>query len=166
MITAQIEPFEPCLPELLALWPLHWRELALFQDRIPLRPQVQEYLLRTRAGTMFLATVRWNGRMVGYFLCQVNPGMHYGETLTGTTDIYYIIPEARQRGLFLPLYRCVERELSRRGVKVFYCGWKTAKPLDMDRMLPLLGFIPADSYMAKWLPRDDPKPSISRIRPL
>src|ERR1700691_5140527 len=115
MITAQIEPFEPCLPELLVLWPLHWRELALFQDRIPLRPQVQEYLHRTRAGTMFLATVRHNSRMAGYFLFQVNPGFHYGETLTGTTDIFWIIPEFRDRGLFLPLIRCVERELRRRG---------------------------------------------------
>lgn len=163
MITAQIEPFEPCLPELLALWPSHWQELALFKDKIPLRPQVSEYITRTRAGTMFLATIRWNGRMAGYFLCAVNPGMHYGETLTATTDIFWVIPEARQRGLFLPLYRCVERELRRRGALAFYCGHKANNTLSLDKVLPKLGFIPADCYYLKWLGDDREQPSIPRI---
>lgn len=151
MITAQIEPLEPCLAELLALWPRHWEELALFKDRMPLRPQIQEYIARNQSGMLFLATIRWDGKMVGYFLCQTAYGFHYGETATGTADIYYIIPEVRERGLFLPLYRCVERELKRRGIQVFYAGWKTHNPLGMDRMLPKLGFIPADTYMARWL---------------
>lgn len=151
MISAQIENLEKCLPELLALWPRHWEELALFKDRMPLQPQISEYISRNQSGMLFLATVRWNGKMVGYFLAQCAYGFHYGETETATTDIYYIVPEARDRGLFLPLYRCVERELKRRGVSVFYCGWKTHNPLSMDRMLPKLGFIPADTYMAKWL---------------
>lgn len=162
MITAQIEMVEPCLPELLRLWPDHWRELALFQDRMPLRPQVREYVLRNVAGTLFLATVRHDGRMVGYFLCQIAPGFHYGDTLTGTTDIFWIIPEYRDRGLFLPLYRCVERELKRRGVQIFYCGYKAGNPLKMDRMLPMLGFVPADHYHAKWI-GDDRKPYFQGI---
>lgn len=151
MISAQIEPLEPCLPELLALWPRHWEELALFKDRMPLRPQISEYITRNQSGVLFLATVRWNGVMVGYFICQTAYGFHYGETLTGTTDIYYIVPESRERGLFLPLYRCVERELKRRGVQVFYCGFKLGNPLKMDQMLPKLGFILADFYGAKWI---------------
>lgn len=163
MITAQIETMESCLPELLGLWPRHWEELALFKDRIPLRPQVDEYIRRNRIGSLFLATVRWNGRLAGYFICQVAAGFHYGETLTGTTDIYWIDPELRQRGLFLPLYRCVERELRRRGVVAFYSGFKTNLPLDMDKMLPKLGFIPADTYLLKWL-GDDRKPSIQGIQ--
>lgn len=151
MITAQIETMQACLPELLELWPKHWEELALFKDRMPLRPQISEYISRNQSGMLFLATVRWNGKLAGYFIAQVANGFHYGETFTGTTDIYYIAPEARDRGLFLPLYRCVERELKRRGAKVFYCGWKSHNPLSMDLMLPRLGFTPADVYMAKWL---------------
>ncbi len=162
MITAQIEMIEPCLSELLRLWPLHWQELALFKDKIPLRPQTAEYIRRNEAGALFLATVRWNGRMAGYFICQVAAGFHYGETLTGTTDIYWIDPELRQRGLFLPLFRCVERELRRRGVVAFYCGFKSSVPLHMDEMLPKLGFIPADTYLLKWL-GDDRKQGIQGV---
>ncbi len=158
------EPIEPCLPELLALWPRHWEELAIFKDRIPLRPQTDEYIRRNMAGTLFLATIRWDGRMAGYFICNAAPGFHYGETLTGTMDIMWIDPDLRHRGLFLPLYRCVERELRRRGVKAFYCGHKTDKPLHMDKMLPKLGFIPADSYWIKWL-GDDRKQSVPRVQP-
>lgn len=149
MITAQIEAVEACLPELLALWPRHWDELALFKDRVPLRPQTEEYVRRNRAGTLFLATIRWDGKMAGYFICQVQNGFHYGETLTATTDIYWIDPEFRDRGLFLPLFRCVERELRRRGAAVFYCGFKTTKPNSMNELLPKLGFEPADTYLAK-----------------
>lgn len=151
MISAQLESIQGCWAELLRIFPTHHRELALFQDRMPLVPQAGEYFAREAAGNMFMATVRWDGHLVGYFICNVAYGFHYGHTLTGTVDIFYIIPEARDRGLFLPLYRCVERELKRRGVSVFYCGWKTHNPLSMDRMLPILGFIPADTYMARWL---------------
>lgn len=154
MITAQIETIEACLPELLAIWPSHWNELGLFRDRMPLSPQTEEYVRRNRSGSLFLATIRWSGRLAGYFICQVQPGFHYSQTLTGTTDIYYVVPEFRQRGLFLPLYRCVEKELRRRGVSAFYCGFKSATALDMDRMLPKLGFIAADTYLLKWLGDD------------
>jgi len=83
--------------------------------------------------------------------------MHYGDTLTGTTDIFWISPEYRDHGMFLPLYRCVERELRRRGVVAFYCGHKAKTTLSLDKMLPLLGFVPADHYYLKWL-GDDPQP--------
>ncbi len=149
MITAQIESIRACWPELMEIFPVHWRELALFQDTVPLAPQRDEYFRREQEGKLFLVTMRWNGKVAGYFICQLANGFHYGKTLTATTDIYFVLPEFRNRGLFLPLYRCVEREVRRRGAEVFYCGWKTTNPLLMNEMLPKLGFIHADTYCAK-----------------
>lgn len=151
MLTAQIEPFEPAMAELAAIFPAHHRELALFQDRMPLDPQYGEYIRRNRDGVLFLATLRWNGRIVAYYMAQCQPGFHYGQTHTGTLDIFYVLPEVRDRGLAFPLFRVVEKELRRRGVKLWQSGYKTDKPLGVDKLLPILGFIPSDSYWARWL---------------
>ncbi len=151
MITAQIEPFFSCWPELKEIFPSHHRELALFQDKMPLNPQETEYCNRNMFGVLFFATVRWNGKIAAYYIAQVQPGFHYGSTLTGTQDICYVLPELRNRGLAFPLFRLVEREMRRRGVKAWYSGWKTQNPLGMDRLLPALGFVPADTYAVKWL---------------
>lgn len=151
MITAQIERFEDCLPELRAIFPRHWQELALFQDRMPLDPQYDEYVVRERAGRLLLVTVRKDGKIAGYYTAQVAPGFHYASTLTGTLDIMYIVPEERERGLAMPLFRQVERALRHRGVKLWYSGYKTANSLGLDRLLPLIGFKPADTYMTRWL---------------
>lgn len=151
MITTQIESFVDCLPELTRLFPIHWEELALFKDRMPLAPQYAEYARREREGVLFLATARWNGDIVGYYTAQCAPGFHYGDTFTATHDLVYVLPEVRDRGLAFPLFRLVERELKRRGVQAWYSGYKAHNPLGMPELLSVLGFKPADSYMVKWI---------------
>lgn len=151
MITAQIDNFVMCQHELERIFPLHHRELGLFQDRMPLRPQYDEYRQRERDGKLFLATVRVDGVIAAYYVAQVAPGFHYGDTLTGTMDICYIVPEHRNKGLSLPLFRCVEKELRRRGAQVWYSGFKSHEPLGMPELLDALKFQPADTYRARWL---------------
>ena len=46
MITCHIESFEQQLEELKVLLPLHYEELALNQDKVPLSPQYPVYLAR------------------------------------------------------------------------------------------------------------------------
>lgn len=151
MLTFQIERFEQVVSELAAIFPQHWQELALFRHQMALAPQYREYARREQAGSLFLTTARWNARIVGYYVAQCQPGFHYEHTLTATQDMVYVVPEARNRGLALPLFRLVEAELRRRGVKLWYSGYKAHNPLGMPRLLGLLGFVPADNYMAKWL---------------
>lgn len=151
MITAQVEKFEDCLPELRAIFPRHWQELALFQNRMPLDPQFGEYVARERTGRLLLVTVRKNGKIAAYYTAQVAPGFHYNSTFTGTMDMMYIVPEERGRGLAMPLFKQVEKALRHRGVQLWYSGYKTSTPLELNQLLPMMGFTPADSYMAKWL---------------
>lgn len=151
MITVQVESFEQALPELKPLFDVHWRDLALFQNRMPLSPQYDEYVRREREGRLMLVTVRRDGAVVAYYTAQIAPGFHYGTTLTAHMDMMYVVPEIKGRGLARPLMRCVERELRRRGVKVWYSGWKSHKPQGMDRLHELLEFEPADVYRVKWL---------------
>jgi GNAT superfamily N-acetyltransferase len=151
MLTVQRERFADCALELAQLFPVHWEELALFKDRMPLAPQYAEYVAREERGQLFLIVARWDGKIVGYYVAQVAPGFHYERTLTAHQDIVYILPEVRDRGLSLPLFRAVERELKRRGVGPWYAGYKTTNPLGMPKLLDKLGFSPADTYVVKWI---------------
>lgn len=151
MITAQVESFERAIPELQGIFPRHWSELALFKDRMPLRPQYDEYVRRERDGNLFLVTVRKNGQLVAYYTAQVAPGFHYGSTLTATMDMLYVVPDERGRGLAVPLFGTVERELRRRGVQLWHSGYKSHNPLGLPRLYEMLGFAPADVYVAKWM---------------
>ncbi len=151
MLTFQIDSFEGSVPELLQLFPKHHVELGLFRDRMPLDPDISEYVRRERAGELFLTTGRRNGSIVAYYVACVRPGFHYRSTLTGTMDIAYVVPEYRNRGLALPLFRTTERELQRRGVRIWYSGCKLHNPLGMPRLHEALGFMPADQYFVKWI---------------
>lgn len=151
MITLQIESFEDCIPELRQLFPVHHVELGLFRNLMPLDPDYREYVRRERTGSLFLCTARRNGILVAYYVAQVAAGFHYRSTMTGTADLYYVVPEFRDRGLALPLFRHTERELKRRGVQVWYSGGKSHNPLGTPGLHLALGFIPADNYYAKWI---------------
>lgn len=151
MITAQVESFAHCAKELAELFPRHWAELALFKDRMPLVPQTLEYVDRNNRGRLLLVTVRLDGAIAAYYTVQVAPGFHYERTLTAHMDMCYVLPEHRNRGLAVPLFRAVERELRRLGVQVWYSGFKSHNPLGMPGFLDVLGFQLADEYRVKWI---------------
>ena len=151
MLTFQVDSFEASQYELSRLFPTHHRELGLLRGHMPLDPDWHEYIARERAGSLFMVSGRKDGDIVAYYVANVRPGFHYKSTLTGTMDLCYVVPEMRDRGLVLPLFRTVEKELQRRGVKVWYSGYKTNNPMKLDGLHELLGFIPADSYTLKWI---------------
>lgn len=152
MITVQVENFRAVMPELATIFPTHWENLALFKDRMPLAPQYGEYIMREQAGTLMLVTVRRDGRIVAYYTANIRPGFHYDRTLTGTMDMMFVVPDEPAPGMVaLPLMRKVETELRRRGVDIWYSGYKTDKAKGMARLHELFGFQPADTYTAKWI---------------
>lgn len=150
IVTYQIEPYENALPELKQIYPVHWLELALFQDRMPLRPQDGEYIARDRDGRLFLATCRKDGELIGYYTCLVHNSLHY-DIPTALMDMIYMKIEHRSHGYAIRMIKFVEKELIKRGVQVWYSGYKTHKPLGLDRALHSLGFGPADTYLVKWI---------------
>jgi GNAT superfamily N-acetyltransferase len=151
MLTFQVDSFASSIPELERIFPEHHKELGLLRGLMPLAPDYVEYVRREIEGRLFLVTGRWDGRIACYYVAQVAPGFHYKTTLTGHMDICYVLPEFRDRGLALPLFRAVERELRRRGVQAWYSGHKTLNPMGMDRLHELMGFESADTYRLKWL---------------
>ncbi len=149
MITFHIESFTESLPEFRPLLPLHWKELALNQDHVPLDPQWEVYYERERRGELFFVAAREEGRIVGYYIAFIAPGLHYANCLTCTTDIFFIHPGKRVAMTSLKLFKFVEEELRRRGVKRWFIGSKVHA--DASAIFERLKFERVEVYYSKWM---------------
>lgn len=149
MLTAAAEPFPPFLKEVRPILPLHWDELALDKDEVPLDPQYDEYLRRDAAGIVMTIAMRDAGRLVGYFIGFVAPGLHYQTCLTLTLDIFYVLPEYRGSGGGFVLFKAVEAEARRRGVQRMFVGSKLHK--DASWLFERLGYTEVERYYSVWL---------------
>jgi len=149
MITTHIESFEALLDELQPLLPLHYEELALNQDKVPLSPQYNVYIERERAGGLLFVTLRDAGELVGYFIGFIAPGLHYSTCLTCTMDIFFLRKDKRTGSAGVRLFRFVEDELRRRGVQRWFMGSKVKA--DASALFKRIGAEPVETYYSKWL---------------
>jgi len=149
MITFHLESFEERLAELQALLPLHYAELALNQDKVPLEPQYNVYIERERRGELIFVVAREEGAMIGYFIGFIAPGLHYKTCLTCTMDIFYVHPDKRTGTAGLKLFRFVEVELKRRGVQRWFMGSKVQA--DASALFERVGASKVEVYYSKWL---------------
>ena len=62
-------------------------------------------------------------------------------------DIYYVAPDYRGRMGGVRLFRAVEKELKRRGIKRIYVGSKLHR--DSSRLFVALGYRPIETWFSK-----------------
>lgn len=149
MITAHIESFEENLEYLKPLLPIHYKELALNQDKVPLSPQFDKYVATEKQGGLIFVTLRSAGQMVGYFIGFIAPGLHYSTCLTCQMDIFYVLPEHRGGGAGFQLFKFVEQQLKKRGVQRLFVGSKLHK--DASWLFEKLNYTPVETYYSAWL---------------
>jgi GNAT superfamily N-acetyltransferase len=150
MLTAQVEPWAEFVEEARPLFPEHWRELALNQDKVPLDPRYEIYDAHDAKGGLLVVTLRGAGELAGYFIGFVAPGLHYRSCLTLTMDIFWVRPEHRGGALAgIKLFRAVEAEARRRGVRRLFYGSKVHK--DASRLFEFLRCEPVETFYTKWI---------------
>jgi len=149
MITIMSESLEERLPELLPILPLHFEELALNKDKVPLSPQYGIYLDRERNGELMFIVVRDAGELIGYFIGFVAPGLHYSTCLTLTMDIFFLRKDHRGNNTGAKLFRAVEQEAKNRGVQRMFVGSKCH--LDASYLFEKLGYDRVEVYYSAWL---------------
>jgi GNAT superfamily N-acetyltransferase len=144
-----VESFEEGLAEFQPLFPIHWEELALNKDKVPLDPQYDIYIRRERAGELLFVTLRELGQPIGYFIGFIAPGLHYQTCLTCTMDIFYVHPDKRKGRAGIQLFKFVEKELLKRGVQRWFVGAKLHS--DASPLFEYLKFNRVEVYYSKWL---------------
>ena len=149
MLTAHVESFMACLPELAPVLPLHYQELALDQDKVPLDPDYSRYQMLEDAGALLFVALRQRGALVGYYIGFMLPHMHYASCMTCSTDIFYVLPELRLKGGGGVLFNAVEAELKRRKVQRWIVAFKCH--LDAGGFFEQLDFVPIERVYSKWI---------------
>lgn len=149
MITFCVERLSDELEALKPFFPLHWAELALNQDKVPLDPQYEVYLERENRGEVLFICARQAGEIVGYFVGFIAPGLHYKTCLTLTMDIFWIHPSVRGGGAGYHLFKFVEKEAKQRGVVRMFVGSKLHK--DASWLFEKLGYQEVERYYSTYL---------------
>jgi len=149
LFTTAVESFMAARPELEPVFPIHWEELALFKDKMPLDPCWESFAAYESTGKLLFVTLRERGRLAGYFVGIVAPALHYHGTLTAKMDLLYVVPEHRGNDGGNILLDAVMAELKRRGVQLVWMGSKNHKPI--EGLFESRGFTHEESYFAKWI---------------
>ncbi|MGX5882651.1 hypothetical protein MJS38_14790, partial [Burkholderia gladioli] len=150
MITFNIERFSEVYGEMLPLLHEHYGEISTHKDHgVPLEPQIEAYRAREADGTLLMVIGRSEGEIVAYFVGFVAPALHYRSCLTCTPDIFFVEQTRRGAMIGAQMFRFVEQELRRRGVKRWAVGCKVAH--DASALFRHLDFEPVEMTFEKWL---------------
>jgi hypothetical protein len=149
MIDIKVEKWDTFWPDAQRIFPQHWKELALYQNEIPLDIDTAKYEALDKAGILLILTARTTCEvMIGYFLWFLMPHPHYKSTPMGMTDMYFVLPGYRG-GVGAKLFIEGERELKRRGVVKAITSCKVHE--DHSKLLGRLGWQLTDLTFGKLL---------------
>lgn len=146
-VTYAVEPWSEFKRESLHLWSRHWEEIAINRDKIKLAVDYEQYDTMDAKGELHVVVARCEGKIIGYWLGIVRPHLHYIDSLTAFTDVYFIAPEHRKGRAGINLFKFVESSLAARGVQKMFTATKCH--LDMSRLFEHLGFTRTEIVYSK-----------------
>jgi len=138
MITYQVEEARDIVDEIKVLLTDHWEEVALDKSVIKLNPDYDRYVKMGEEGTLHIVTVREDNELVGYHLSFIMPHIHYKDSMTAFTDIFFLRKDKRKGTVGIKLLKFMEQSLKARGIQKIYMGTKTH--IDISVILEHLGY--------------------------
>ncbi len=137
MITYQIEAYPDVEPELKAIYPEHYAELAV-STNFPLDPDYERYARLYQSGILKLITCRKDKELIGYVIMVVGAALHYKTCIVAHEDIYYLKKEHRKGRTGIKLFNFVESEMKKLGVDRVVMGTKVYS--DNSKLFEYLGY--------------------------
>lgn len=142
-----VEPWEHASKHMEKLFPLHWAEIALNKDEIPLDIDFARYDQAADAGHLRIVTAREDHILVGYHAWFVGYHMHYKASYTAVSDVVYLLPMFR-RGL--EGYRFIKFSLeSLREINVQRAVMNVKIHHDFGKVLERLGMVETERLFTK-----------------
>ena len=148
-----VEPWTHARTDIALLLPLHWREIALDQDVIPLDMDWSAYAELERQGVLHVVTARTpSGMLVGYFLSFVRMHLHYRTSLTAFEDMFFLLPSWRRGWNGVRFFQFVEASWRERGVERAAISYKLHfRHGRVGRLLTYLGWQATETNYTKYL---------------
>lgn len=124
------ETYDQVIDEIKPLLVEHWRELALYQEDVPLDPDYEIYRAMDAAGALAIYTIRHGAerRLVGYAIYFLRNHHHYRSAKWATSDIVLVSRDHRNLGAGNGLYDYVEADLHGLGADVMHTMTKVEHP--------------------------------------
>jgi len=151
-ITYQKETIVSLQEELEDLIVIHHEELGIYNDKISLNVMWENYFALEEMGNLHVLTAREEDKLVGYYICGVQPNLHYADVLFSVNDILFIHPDYRKGFTGIRLIKEAEKEMRKLGVKVMTIGFKTYAPF--GRLLERLGWDFTEKVYTKYIGED------------
>lgn len=148
-VTFAVEGWFAVKDEMSHLWPDHWQEVAVNKEQIKLDPDLDTYAAFANAGMLHIVVARKEGEVIGYHFSIVRPHLHYRQSLSAFTDIYYIAPQYRTGRTPLRLFEYVEKTLKARGVQKMFTGTKLS--LDAGPLFEHMGWTETERLFVKMI---------------
>ena len=116
------------------------------KEKMPLKPNESFYKACEAKGMLQIVTVRDNGALVGFHISIIGPNTHSMDVLCSFQDACHL--EKKYRGYVgIKMLMFAEKNARENGAKMLF--W-TAQG-DGKRILPRLGFKPANTSYTKWI---------------
>ena len=144
--TFQRELYRDVIEELKPLLLLHWKEIALDQDTIPLEPMYDEYQRLEDIGILNMFTMRVDGKIQGYIVGFIKRHLHYQSLLYYANDIYFVSPDFRGVNS-MRFFKAFEKHLKELDVQQIVMYTKQHK--SVQPFLEHLGYSAVDIVMKK-----------------
>lgn len=151
MISIARESFDAAYASAEPLLHEHWREIALYQDQIPLEVDVERYRAADAAGNLVCLSARDAGAMVGYAAWLLVQHPHYRSCRFAMNDVIYVRRQHRTGSTVgLRLIRESERVL------VEDCGvnriqWHLKSSNDWSAILLRMGYACEETVFGKYV---------------
>lgn len=150
-MTFQLEKLADILPEVIGLFNSHYEEPELknLVDKMPLKPNWYLYLNIEAQGILLFATLREDGKIVGYYAGTVGPSLHHKTTMTNLEDVYWIHPDKRSNGAAKVLFDNIKDLNKEIGIKFWNVGARINTPA--SKFLLDYGFTKTQERFGMWL---------------
>lgn len=149
MITLQRETLFDIIGEVDDLLRLHYEEVALHKESVPLAPMWERYRQLESIDAFVLYTARSDGELIGYSAFFINRHMHYGDTVMAHNDVIFLHPDHRRGSAGIKLIKFCEQQLRERGV--VKATWHVKQEHDFGAILRRMGYIAEDLIFGKIL---------------
>jgi GNAT superfamily N-acetyltransferase len=142
-----VEKLSALEAEIKNLLPLHWAELAVYED-IPLDPEYDFYTKADALDLLTFFTVRDDKRLVGYAIFIVQIHKHYKSHRWAMNDIIWLHPSYRGHSIGKRLVDFWDAYFAGVGVSVVHVNSKIAHPHLAD-LLKFCGYASVEVGLEK-----------------
>ena len=147
MINFDVEKYAQVNEDIKELIKLHYEEIAVNKDVIPLDPDWDKYKHLCDSGLLVIITARDESKLIGYSIFFITNHLHYKSTKYANNDLLYLHPDYRAGMLGIRLIKQSEKILKEK--KVDKILWHIKFNKDFRIILHRLGYVDEDVIVGK-----------------